>query len=153
MRAPLPLLVALLVGAVSVQAQDASPEEAVRRAIQGFFDALREKDETGLRQALAPGARIIGIRSLDGQPSLQVTDFEDFIPRVMGSAVRMDERHLDVAVETRGDLANVWQRFNMFIDGALSHCGTEVIHLYRFPEGWKILHLSETLTSQGCEAR
>lgn len=136
-----------------IRAQDTAPEEVVRQTIVGFFDALREKDEAGLRGALAPGARIIGIRTVEGDPSLQITEFEDFIPRVTESQVRMDERNWDVAVEVRGDLANVWQRFNMFVDGTLSHCGTEVIHLFRFPEGWKILHLSETLTNEGCEAR
>jgi ketosteroid isomerase-like protein len=150
------VLLLLFLGLVSpfptTLAQEADPERAVRETLQGFFDALREKDEAGLRRAVAPEARILGIRTVEGSPTLQVTAFEDFIPRVMGSRIRMDERNWDVRVEVQGDLANVWQRFNMFIDGALSHCGTEVIHLFRFPEGWKILHLSETLTSEGCEA-
>jgi hypothetical protein len=70
----------------------------------------------------------------------------------MASQAQMDERNYDIQVEIREDLANVWQRFNMFIDGSLSHCGSEVIHLFRFPDGWKILHLSETMTSEGCQA-
>ena len=134
-------------------AQELKPEEAVRSTVMSFFDALREKDESGIRGALAPGARLMGIRVVDGQPILQTTDFEDFIPRVVGSEARMDERNWDVQVEVKGDLANVWQRFNMYINGELSHCGTEVIHLFRFPDGWKILHLSETLTAEGCEPR
>jgi hypothetical protein len=147
------LSLGLILGFRPIQAQDETPEANVRRTIEGFFNALREKDEIGLRNAVAPGARIMGIRTVEGHPSLQATDFEDFIPRAVQSRTRMDERNWDVAVEVRGDLANVWQRFNMFIDGTLSHCGTEVIHLFRFPEGWRILHLSETLTSEGCEAR
>lgn len=147
------LWIGLSVGARPTQAQEGTPEEAVRQTIKGFFDALRQKDEVGLRSAVAPGARILGIRRAEGGPSLQITEFEDFIPRAVGSPTQMDERNWDVSVEVRGDLANVWQRFNMFIDGSLSHCGTEVIHLFRFPEGWRIVHLSETLTNEGCEAR
>jgi len=153
MRTLFLLSLGLILGLRPIHAQDAAVEWAVRQTIEGFFDALRTKDEAGLRSAVAPGARIIGIRSYGDSLSLQATDLEDFIPRVVGSKTQMDERNWDVAVEVRGDLANVWQRFNMFIDGTLSHCGTEVIHLFRFPEGWKILHLSETLTSEGCEAR
>ncbi|MFC1659850.1 nuclear transport factor 2 family protein [Gemmatimonadota bacterium] len=142
----------LWVGPLDAAAQDLAPEDAVGATVKSFFDALREKDEEGIRNALAPGARLMGIRTVEGRPTLQTTDFEDFIPRVVGSEARMDERNWDVQIEVKGDLANVWQRFNMFINGELSHCGTEVIHLFRFPEGWKILHLSETLTSEGCEA-
>lgn len=146
------LLLCLVVG-TPTQGQGVTPEEAVRQTITGFFDALREKDEAGLRNAVAPDARIMGIRTVEGRLSLQVTDFDDFISRAVGSQARMDERNWDVAIEVDGDLANVWQQFNMFVDGTLSHCGTEVIHLFRFPEGWRILHISETLISTGCEAR
>jgi hypothetical protein len=144
---PLPM------GPIPARAQESTPEDAVRSTVKSFFDGLREKDEAGLRGALAPGARLMGIRSADGGPTLQTTEFEDFIPRVLESEAEMDERHWDIQVEVRGDLANVWQRFNMFINGELSHCGLEVIHLFRFPDGWKILHLSETLTREGCEPR
>jgi hypothetical protein len=133
-------------------AQETTQEETIRESVAGFFDALREKDEAGLRGALAPGARLMGIRTVDGEPSLQITAFEDFIPRVLASEAQMDERNYDIHVEVREDLANVWQRFNMFINGTLSHCGSEVIHLFRFPDGWKILHLSETITQDGCRA-
>lgn len=152
MRTLLLLSILLVVPLVPASAQEVTQEEAVRSRVAGFFDALREKDEAGLRGALAPGARLIGIRTVDGEPSLQTTDFEDFVPRVMASDAMMDERNYDIRVEIREDLANVWQRFNMFINGSLSHCGSEVIHLFRFPDGWKILHLSETITSEGCQS-
>lgn len=152
MRTPFLLSILMVVALAPANAQEATQEDAVRRTVAGFFDALREKDEAGLRGALAPGARLIGIRTVEGEPSLQTTDFEDFVPRVMASQAQMDERNYDIQVEIREDLANVWQRFNMFIDGSLSHCGSEVIHLFRFPDGWKILHLSETMTSEGCQA-
>jgi hypothetical protein len=153
MRKALLLGIPFLLAPLPASSQELTPEESVRSTVTSFFDALREKDEVGMRSVLAPGARIMGIRWAEGQPSLQTTDFEDFIPRVMASEARMDERNWDVTVEVQGDLANVWQRFNMFVDGELSHCGTEAIHLFRFPEGWKILHLSETLTRDGCEPR
>ena len=69
------------------------------------------------------------------------------------SEVQFDERNWDVEVSIRGELANVWQRFNMYIDGALSHCGLEAINLFRSPEGWKIIQISETFTRHGCAPR
>jgi len=137
-------------GTPSLRCQEPSPEEDVRRTLVGFFDALREKDEDRLRGAVAAGAQITGIRTMEGRPVLQVTNLDEFIPRALTSPARMDERNWDTEVVVRGDLANVWQRFNMFIDGSLSHCGTELIHLFRFPDGWRILHISETLTTVGC---
>jgi hypothetical protein len=95
----------------------------------------------------------MAVRMVDGVPSLNITEFADFVPRVAARDAVMDERHHNVQVEVRGSLANVWQSYNMFVNGELSHCGTEAFHLYHFPDGWKILHLSETMTNEGCDVR
>lgn len=150
----LTLMVVLLASAgLRAPDQQPSPEEAVLEAVESFFQALQEKDAEGLREVVAPQARIMGIRLSETGPDLQVTDFQDFIARVVESDVEMKEDDFDVRVEVRGDLANVWQEFNFFMDGRLTQCGTEAIHLLRFPDGWKILHLSETIRSEGCEVR
>jgi hypothetical protein len=139
------------VAAVPASAQGAGDE--VRSTVVALFDALRAKDEAGRRAVGLPETRIIGIRAVEDHTSLRATRFEDFIRSVVESEAQLDEQNWEVEVSVRGKLANVWQRYNMYIDGALHHCGTEAIHLFRSPEGWKIIQISETFTEEGCDPR
>jgi len=150
----IPLLAAAVAGvAATVSSAAQNAEDEARSAVVALFAAIRAKDEAGLRAVTVPETRIIGIRSVAGQTSLRPTRFEDFIRTLVESEMQLDEQNWDFEVSIKGDLANVWQRFNMYIDGALHHCGTEAIHLFRSPEGWKIIQISETLTEEGCEPR
>jgi len=56
MKTALLLGLILCIGTIPARAQELASEDAVRSTVKSFFDALREKDEDGLKGALAPGS-------------------------------------------------------------------------------------------------
>ena len=64
-----------------------------------------------------------------------------------------DELTRNPIVQQDGDLATVWAEYQVIVDGTLSHCGSDAIHLVRLGGQWKILHLSDTFRREGCGPR
>jgi hypothetical protein len=48
------------------------------------------------------------------------------------------ERGFDPEVMLSGHLAMVWLPYDLYVDGAWSHCGVDVFTLFRTAEGWRI---------------
>ncbi len=127
-----------------------SNQEAVREVVDAFFDAMRDKDEEALRALVVPDARFFGTVDRGGRPALRLTPVEDFIRRVVEAGAHLDERIWDVEVRVEDNLATVWSRYNLFVDGELDHCGVDAFQLFRSAEGWKVFHVADTYSREGC---
>ncbi len=136
--------VALVVAALLVPPPRAgaqmSEEEAVVRVVRDLFDGMRDKDTTKIQGVFAPGATL----GSAGRDSVRYSTAESFVLAIGRSTARLDERVWDWEVRIDGNLAMMWTKYDILIDGEFSHCGVDAFHLHKSSDGWRIFHLADS---------
>jgi hypothetical protein len=139
--ATLPFLAALSPLAVHAATTATSDDEAVLAPIQAMFAGMSARDAAAIRKPTMPGGVMVLMR--DGKP-MQMT-FEDFATRVgKPGTTKIEERIHDPLVKIDNDLAVVWAPFDFYVDGKVSHCGTDLFNLVRQDGQWMIASVADT---------
>lgn len=115
-----------------------------------FFAAMKAGDADAMQGLLHPDARLITTGVRDGAPMAQLVPIDRWLQGVRSSTRELDERIYDTEVRVDGGLASVWTRYDLFVDGTHSHCGVDHFLFVRLPEGWRIMEISDTRTTEGC---
>lgn len=141
------LSVGLLVGAAPVCGQEAlGPVEVV----ESLFAAMKAGDADAMRAFMHPDVRLISTSVHDGVPAVQVIAVDRWLQNVGASTRELDERIYDTQVLVEGGLASVWTRYDLFVDGLHSHCGVDHVLLVRTGDGWRIVELADTRSTEDC---
>ena len=142
---------ALLVGAAPAHAQDAD-RSAVLATVQKVFDAMRTRDTSLLRQAFDTSARLAGVSTRGGPPTVRLTT-----PAAFGSAIASapagdvwNERIYDPEVRIDVDVAQVWAYYTFHRNKTFSHCGVDAFMLLKVGSDWKITQLADSRRTTGC---
>jgi hypothetical protein len=140
----LPLL-ALLVGVRAPAAAQANAEQEVRAVIDRLFDGMRAGDSAVVRSVFHPEAGLFTTAVRDGQPVLRADSVAAFV-RAVGTPHDevWDERIANVEIRVDDPLATAWMDYRFLLDGRFSHCGVNAFQLFRTPEGWRILQVTDT---------
>lgn len=134
-------------GVSGLSAQDAAgPEEVVR----SLFASMKTGDADAMAALMHPDVRLVSTEEREGTPTMQVVPVDRWIEGVRRSTRELDERIHDLVSHVDGGLAVVWTRYDLFVDGTLSHCGVDAFQLVRLPEGWRILDIADTRQTEGC---
>ena len=89
----------------------------------------------------------------DGQPVLVETDIAQFVQAVgMPRAEVWDERIANLVIQVDDNLATAWMDYSFYLGPSFSHCGVNAFQLFRAPEGWRIIQITDTRRMEGCEA-
>ena len=141
----------LLATGLPAHAQDAE-RSAVLATVQKVFDAMRTRDTALLRQAFDTSARLAGVSTRGGPPTVRLT-----APTAFGAAVAAapagdvwNERIWDPEVRIDGDLAQVWAYYTFHRNGTFSHCGVDAFMLLKVGGEWKITQLADSRRTTGC---
>ena len=144
--ATLPLLAALFPLALHAATPD---QQAVLAPIQAMFSGMSARDAAAIKKPTLPNGIMVLMR--DGKP-MQMT-FEDFATRVgKPGKSQIEERIHDPLVKIDNDLAVVWAPFDFYIDGKVSHCGTDLFNLVRQNGQWLIASVADTSRNE-CSAK
>ncbi len=133
------VLVALLGPAPRATAQ--TEEEAIVQVVHDLFDGMRDKDAEKIRGVFAEGARL-GRVGREG--SVTYTTAEGFAMNISQMTRSIDERIWDWEVRIDGNLAQLWTKYDVLIDGDFSHCGADAFQLLNVDREWKIIHLADS---------
>lgn len=137
----------LAAGAVPAAAQEGpGPEEVVTL----LFQYMKAGDADAMQALMHPDVRLVSTSVREGAPVVQVMAVDRWLQGVRTATRELDERIYDTVIHQEGGLAKVWTRYDLFVDGVHSHCGVDDVVLVRTPEGWRIIHLSDTRTTEGC---
>jgi ketosteroid isomerase-like protein len=128
-------------------AQDTDTPAAV---VEALFRSMKSGDADAMRALLHPEARLITTGVQDGAPVARVVPVDRWLEGVAASTRELDERIRDVRTQQDQGLATVWARYDLFVDGALSHCGVDAFDLVRTADGWRIIGIADTRTTEGC---
>ena len=142
---------ALLVTALPAHAQEAE-RTAVLATVQKVFDAMRTRDTALLRQAFDTSARLAGMSTRGGPPTVRLTT-----PASFGAAITnapagdvWNERIWDPDVRIDADVAQVWAYYTFHRNKAFSHCGVDAFMLLKVGSEWKITQLADSRRTTGC---
>ena len=151
LRATMFMLGCSLIGP-SASAQEAFPAD-VLAAVEGFLGAMRAKDSLGMMARLDSTSRFSLLRSGPHGTVVRVMSGQDFVRlTTKPDGPTYHEPTRNAVVQIDGDLATVWAEYQVILEGKLSHCGHDAIHLARLRGTWKIINLSDTYRREGCGA-
>ena len=128
-------------------AQTSSPVAAV----EALFEGIREADTATAKRAFAPGATIQSVTEFGGRAKLSSLSLDEFLAQLGSMRPGMaEERTGDFALHRDGHLAAVWMPYAFYVDGAFTHCGTNLFTLVEGREGWRILSAIDTRSPGEC---
>lgn len=138
---------ALAAGTMSATlAAQAQPTAAQRATILAVADsalaAINRGDMDAFTNLMTPEAQTIVVRAGD-TARVTVRTREEW--RSRPSTSRVTERGFRGEVHVSGPLAVVWLPYDLYVNGAWSHCGVDMFTLVHAAGAWKIASLSYTI--------
>ncbi len=131
----------------SLQKATAQKEDkAIKAVINQFFEGMQKGDTTLLKDACTEAPVLQTFRvDKDGNRSVLTEDFHEFVQFIGNSNQnKLDERIVFAAIHAEKMLASVWTPYRFFLNGKLSHCGTNSFQLVKTTAGWKIQYIIDT---------
>lgn len=131
---------------------DGTAEAAVLAPINAMFAGLEARDSAAiLAQTRPEGGATVASEKPDGTHSIRHLSWADFAAGIKAGPEHYQEKLLDPAVEIDGDIAMVWSRYVFTIDGKVHHCGVDHFDLVRENGTWKLLNVTWSSRTNGCE--
>ena len=127
-------------------------ETAIKAVINRFFEGM-EKGDTTLVKSACTEMPVMQTFMADQDGKLQVLteDFNEFLSFI---GTPSKDRYREVvsfeSIETEKSLASVWAPYKFYLNGKISHCGTDSFQLVKTSEGWKIQYIIDT-RRKGCK--
>ena len=120
--------------------------KAIKETINRFFEGMESGDTALLKSACTPAPIFQTYRKdRDGNWAVVTEDFQDFLAFVAKPTQdKYDEQIKFGAIHAEASLASVWTPYTFFINGKISHAGTNSFQLVKTPEGWKIQYIIDT---------
>jgi hypothetical protein len=139
-------LLALLPAALLSAQKDDKADKAIKTVINNFFAGL-EKGDTALLKSACTANPVFQTFTANQEGKLQVytEDFDEFV-RFVGTPTK-DKYREEIefeAIHAEKSLASVWTPYTFYLNGKLSHCGTNSFQLVKTDEGWKIQYIIDT---------
>lgn len=149
---------------LAVQATDSLPRAtplpppdaenaAVLAPINAMFAGLAAHDAAAILAQVRPeGSATVSLERADGTRRLRTLHWSEFVAGVKPGAQSIEERMSNPAVDIDGDIAMVWGPYQFLVDGRVAHCGVDHFSLVRDGGAWKVLSVTWSQRTQGCNA-
>ena len=123
--------------------------------VERMFEGMRTKDTAAVRAVFHPTARLVGMRTPAGGGSrVQVISVDEWVAYIArDQRGEWIERAWDPEVRIDGTLATVWAAYDFHLGGKFSNCGIDAVQLLQTAEGWRIMSIADTYTTEGCVLR
>ena len=132
----------------------ADPDTAnVLAPVNALLAAIGRRDAVAILAQVRPdGFATAAVERPDGTRAIRRQSWAEFVAGVKPGPERYAERLLDPAVEVDGDIAMVWSPYVFTVDGRVQHCGADHFDLVRDGGRWRILGVTWSQRTTGCEA-
>ena len=121
-------------------------ERAIKTVINRFFEGM-EKGDTVLLKSTCTNAMILQSYMADksGELKVHTDDFQEFVTFLGTPTKNKYEERIEFGhIEVEQSLASVWTPYKFYLNGKISHCGTNSFQLVKTAEGWKIQYIIDT---------
>lgn len=125
-------------------------ETEIKKSIAVFFDGLQTGDTLKIQSVCHKEMKLQSIMEKNTVGTLTFETNEEFYKSIasLPKNLQLEERLLSYKIQVDGSMAQVWTPYEFYIDGKLSHIGTNsfTLLLQNIPEasGWKIVHIIDT---------
>jgi hypothetical protein len=126
------LLAALPAG---LSAQSVDPRAAVIAVADAALAAITRGDPVALTDLMVPEAVMFPTSTRDGQTPYRVRTREAQRTAPIAGVV---ERGFNPVAMVNGGVAMVWMPYDLYVNGAWSHCGADVFTLVKADGQWRI---------------
>lgn len=138
------LVAGVLVGALSpLGAQDESERARVLRTVEAALAAVSAEDMIAFTDLMIDEAVLMSAAESGGAVRFLVRERAQERARTFDEDIV--ERGFDPEVRISGPLAMVWLPYDLYRDGAWSHCGVDTFTLLRVEGEWRIATLAWTV--------
>jgi uncharacterized protein YecT (DUF1311 family) len=127
--------------------EEADARYAVTEAANRLFAAMEERDTAALRTLMHPRAQIVSVAST----GVSVRSADEWIGGLGRTSDALIERMWDAEVEIDGDLAPLWAPYDFHLGERFSHCGMDAFQFVREGGAWKMISVTFTRRTTGCE--
>jgi hypothetical protein len=130
----------------------AGAEAAVMAPIDAVLAGLAKRDSAAILAQTMPAGGATSVTEMpDGTRTVRHMSWQEFAASISGRSEALRETLTDPAVEVDGDIAMVWSRYTFTIDGKVHHCGVDHFDLVRDGGTWKLLNVTWSARTTGCE--
>jgi hypothetical protein len=130
--------------------EEVERKEALAAANQ-LLGRLTGKDPAAMAALTLPeGGATAVAQGKDGKPELRHFTWAEFFAHLPKDKPVVEEHMRDPLVRVDGDVAMVWGRYEVRVDGKFLHCGTDHFDLVRVGGKWRILNITWNQRKQGC---
>lgn len=151
------LLVAFAKAPLAGQQAVSSPEEEkVQALVETFFEGFHKQDSMLIKKVVHENVLMQSIgKNQIGEIVLSKEDFSGFLSSICSipETTTFEERIHDYKIQMDGKMANVWTPYSFYINGSLSHCGTNSFQLFKRNGVWKIFYIVDTRDRSGCDRK
>ena len=133
--------------------QDLQGEEQVKKVVEQFFEGFHKQDSLLIKKVVHPDVLMQSIGKGDvGEVELSKQDFSGFLKSICSipETTLFEERIESYEIKMDGKMANVWTPYSFYINGSLSHCGTNSFQLFKRNGVWKIFYIVDTRDREDC---
>lgn len=121
-------------------------ERAIKSVINRFFEGL-EKGDTVLLKSTCTEAPLLQTYMADksGNLKMYTEDFREFVTFIGTPTQNKYQERIEFGhIEAEQSLASVWAPYKFYLNGKISHCGTNSFQLVKTADGWKIQYIIDT---------
>ena len=127
---------------------------AVMAPVNRILAAVGTRDGAAITAETRPeGGATVVVERADGGRTIRHLSWAEFAGGIKPGAEKLAERMPDPAIEVDGGIAMVWGPYVFTVDGKPDHCGVNHFDLIREQGRWKVLNVTWSQRSTGCEAR
>ena len=127
-------------------------EQEVIKVIQQLFDGMRQIDSVAIRSTFHPSARLqTTFINKAGNPIIKSESVDEFI-KIVGTPHQemYNERILDYIIQIDANLATAWTPYQFYVSKKFSHCGVNAFQMFKTPDGWRIIQITDTRRKTNC---
>ena len=137
---------------VGAQSQPAQ-QDSLLQPIRTMFSCMLQADTTQFAACFAPGARLESAGGLNVKQGVKQESLTDFARTIASLKPGMADERIEVSlVQSDGKIAQVWTKYEFWLNGTFSHCGTNAFTLVNTSKGWKIQYVLDTRYREGCKS-
>lgn len=141
----------------TAQTPSQSQEEIeVRQLVETFFKGFHKQDSTIIKSVVHEKILMQSIgKNRLGEVVLSKQDFSGFLTSICSipGETQFEERIENYKIRMDGKMANVWTPYSFYVNGELSHCGTNSFQLFKRDGVWKIFYIVDTRDRENCGAK
>lgn len=135
------VLALVLIGALNRQVTAQSPDAraAVIEVADSALAAITRNDMVAFTNLMVPEAVLFPTSTRNGVTTYRVRTRE---AQRTGSLAGIVERGFQPQAMVSGGIAMVWMPYDLYINGAWSHCGADVFTLAKSENKWRIVSMA-----------